>query len=262
MKILFFIPAHENIQVLKNCIENIQKYIEDPVIIVHANSTWVEFDEAEILSFKNTHILPQRYNFQKNTNMMHIIHHVFKHTLYFDYDYFTVFHTNCMFIKRGLEKYINDNEASFFEVSTFDHPNAGVCMDRSRLLNYVLKSQVYNSQVEGNFFRKDVFSKMIQFLENNLPELITDPYTGEECTIPTLTKMFTSVEKRVLPYLLIFYWWKNKNITIEDVEKFRADSNDVTIFYDISTKSSNVFSLKPINRSMIDPVRKYINSLP
>lgn len=262
MKLLFFIPAHENLEVLKNCIENIQKYIKDPIIIVHANSSWSDFKEDEVLKYKNTHVLPQRYNFQKNTNMMHIIHHVYKHTLYFDYDYFCVFHTNCMFVKPGLENYIADNEASFFDVSTFDHPNADVCMNRSNILKYVLKSQVYNSQVEGNFFRKDVFKKMMEFLEDKLPELIHDPYTGEECTIPTLTKMFTSKEKRVLPFLLIFYWWRGRSVTIEDVETFRTNDKDVTIFYDIPTKSSTVFSLKPINRSMDDPVRKYINLLP
>lgn len=261
MKILFFIPAHENVPVVKNCIENIQKYVKDPIIVIHPNAGWIDFDEQEFSKYTNTYILPERFHFQKWTSMLPIIRAAYKFSLNFDYDHFSIFHTNCLFIKSGLEDYIADNEVAFYDYPGYMHPNAIRCMERSNLLNYVSsKEEVYNNQAEGNFYRKDIFIKMMTFLEDKLPELLTDPDTGEECVLPTLSKMFSNKDKRVYPYLLMHYC-KGRDITIEDVELYRSTNIDVSIFYDFPTKSSYVFCLKPINRDMNDPVRKFINAL-
>lgn len=260
MKILFFIPAHESIPVLKNCIENIQRYVKDPVILIHANASWHEFSTFEFSQYKNVIVLPRRFQFQKYTSMIPIIRYAYQYSLDIDYDYFSIFHTNCLFIKPGIEKYIDGCDISFYEYPGYNHPNAIRCMERSSLLKYVDRTQVYNNQAEGNVFRKDIFIKMMAFLETKLPELVNDPDTGEETIFATLSKMFSREDKRILPYLLMFYC-KGRDITIEDVDTFRANDNDVTVFYDIPTKSSTVFCLKPINRTMNDPVRQYINNL-
>lgn len=261
MKILFFIPAHENVPVLKNCIENIQKFVKDPVIVIHPNAGWLNFDEREFSGYSNTYILPDRIHFQKWTSMLPMIRNAYNFSRDIDYNHFSIFHTNCLFIKPGIEDYIADNEVSFFEYPGYMHPNAIRCMERSDILQYVSsKEEIYNNQAEGNFYRKDIFVKMMSFLEEKLPELLIDPDTGEECVLPTLSKIFSTKQKRTFPYLLMHYC-KNRDITIDDVELYRSNDNDVTIFYDFPTKSSSVFCLKPINRSMDDPIRKYINAL-
>lgn len=260
MKILFFIPAHESIPVLKNCIENIQRYVEKPIILIHANASWHDFSTFEFTQYKNVIVLPKRFQFQKWTSMMPIIRYAHQYSLDIDYDYFSIFHTNCLFIKPGIEKYICDNDMSLYQVTNYKHPNSEYCIKRSKLLNYIDKNNVYNNHVEGNFYRKDVFLNLMGFLEQNLPEICSDPKAGEETIIPTLAYRFSRKNKIIFPYLLSFVHW-NKSLDINDVKMYLTENTTVPVYYDIMSNSSKVFALKPIPRSINDPVRKYINQL-
>lgn len=242
MKILFFIPAHENNKVLENCIENIQQYIVDPIIYIHANATWQDFDSNITNKYKNVFILPIRFHFVKWTSMIHIIEYAFYKSLPVEYDYFSIFHTNCLFIKTGLEEYIKDIDVTFYEFpNNASHPNAARCIQHSDLLNFIPITEVYNNLAEGNVYKKDIFLKMITFLRQKTPELMLNPNTGEECSLATTSRMFSEPNKRKAPYL----FWNSTGITIEDINN--------------NLKENNIFCLKGIPRDMDNPVRKYIN---
>lgn len=58
MKILFNVPVHENMDVVVNTVENIKKYVAEPIIVFHVNPVFKDFDKSRLDSYTDVYVNP------------------------------------------------------------------------------------------------------------------------------------------------------------------------------------------------------------
>lgn len=259
MRIVFCLPVHENNAVICNVIENIQKYIIDPIIIIHVNKYWNGFDADSIQKYKNVYLNPDRVFGVKYESQLPLIISNFEFAAQFEYDYYCIFHTNEMFIKHGLEQYIKDYEMSHQHYPNINHQNTVNVINHTRLLDMVPIYQIFNNHVEGNFFKKGLFEKVVSFIKKEMSDMIYFKGAVEETLIPTLAYYFADKNKISLSYLRSFYH-ENISITPDIINICKQPNTIIKSYYDIPMTTNMLFSVKPVNREMNDPVRMYINN--
>lgn len=125
MKILFSIPVHENNDVIRNVVENINKFVKEPIIIIHVNKYWDGFDFSIENVYENVYVNPNRVFGIKFESQMPILYSNFEYaeSLGLDFDYFCICHTNELFIRKGIEEYISDNDMSLQHYPNIKHQN-------------------------------------------------------------------------------------------------------------------------------------------
>ncbi len=260
MKIAFCLPVHERNDVICNVIENIQKFVKDPLIIIHVNKFWDGFDNSIPEKYENVYVNPDRVFGVKFESQLPLIISNFEFAKQFGFDYYCIFHTNEMFIKSGLENYISDNEMSHHHFPNVKHQNTVNVLNNTNLLDLVPVNHIFNNHVEGNFFKKELFQTVIDYIKTEMPNMINFKGAVEETLIPTLAYHFTDKNKVVLPYLRSFYH-ENLQVNEDVIKTCLQDKLMIKSYYDIPMFTNMLFSVKPINRDINDPVRNFINNL-
>jgi hypothetical protein len=259
MKLLFSVPAHEGNDIICNVIENIQKFIKDPIIVIHANQSFVDFDIAIPTRYNNVYVNPNRLHLIKYQSMIPILFSNFEFAEQFDYDYHCIFHTNQLLIKHGLEDYIQGKDMSFEYyynscVRTEEMFNASKSNIQSRIGN-----ETFNSHLEGTFYKKDIFKKVYDFVNEDMPEVINSTHAVEETIIPTLAyNLFADKNNTALTYLK---HTEQAQQSIDDVISLLEKNKPIAIFKGVPSNTDYVFSIKPVHRTMDNPLRTFISDL-
>lgn len=260
MKILFNLPVHENNDVIENVIQNINKFVKDPIILIHVNQYWDGFDSSIVEKYNNVYLNPTRIALIKYHNSLPIIISNFKYAEQFDYDYYCVFHSNELFIKHGIEDHIKDNDISHQHFVNIKHQNTVNTINNTNFLDKIPSHEIFNNHVEGNFYKKEIMRKIITELETEYTQMITFAGCIEETLIPTLAYKFCNKNKIVPTYMLSFYC-KKFNIEINHIKELLKPNSIVESFYDIPVNTNTIFTVKPVNRDINDPVRIFINNI-
>jgi hypothetical protein len=260
MKLLFNLPVHENNEIIENVIQNINKFVNAPIILIHVNKNWDGFDYSIVDKYDNVYINPTRISLIKYHNSLPIFISNFKYAQQFDYDYFCIFHSNELFIKPGIEQYIKDNDISHQHFVNIKHQNTVNTINNTDFLNKIPSHEIFNNHVEGNFYKREIMQEIIKCLEQDYPVMIDFIGSVEETLIPTLAYKFCDKNKIVPTYMLSFYC-KQYSMTIEHIMELLYPNLIVEGFYNIPVNTNTIFTVKPVNRDINDPVRIYINNL-
>ena len=173
MRIVVSIPVHEKPEVINDQIKNIQKYIKNPIIVLHISKIFYKkYKESEIklddgVYINSTHLETKWGSIYQShvSNFKYIKNKI-------DFDYFLLQASNDSFVKKDIESYISKYDAGLNHRVLWQHdsrwwPCACACEDITlkRIMNSIGVTRIIASQVEGSFYKKDVFDYIANIIE-------------------------------------------------------------------------------------------------
>ena len=269
-KLLFSIPVHENQQIINNHIENILNYNPNSKIMLHVNKSFKTFDN-NLTNYHNVFINSNRYNYKHSKGLLwiHVNNFLEAIRLDIDFEYFIIISSNEMFIKYGLNLYIEDIKNGA-QIVNFDlnndwhnfHKNLENDETMIRLLKYINLDSFYGGQTEGQFYEKNNFKKISDIYIKIFGDNEIHNFETEEVITQTIFKSFNI--SYGLPFTLQNY---SNNIVfdeknIENIRKnnFILENNKIKynlISPHVNNGLSSIFSIKRVDRTF-NNIRYYL----
>ena len=205
MKICISIPVHERPDVIRDQILNFRFYLPNCIIVLHKSRNFIEtvshgsFDDLAKIEgvFVNPVSLPTWSRWGSFAHV-HNSNFEFAHKN-LDFDYFCLHASNDMFVKAGAKDYIArfdcGNHNALLEKDSgwalaekiFADP------DLKKIMESVNLQDICGSQVEGMFFRREIFAEMIKIIERFYDFSNVDlNYERAEVYYPTLARKFAT----------------------------------------------------------------------
>lgn len=279
MPILFSLPVHESNETISDTISNARRYNPGSKFVIHASASFTDFDESIGLE-PDVLINPIRFP-TVHSRTSHVPLHLtsFIHAVRegVDFDRVCVLHTSEMFVKPGLYEHIRRYEYSqWFDEETqpreriwppfwlsYTNRVFGDLFDAADPKNYL------GNLLEGNWWSRDLFQKIYDWTEREYGVMnMLWPYAAEECFFPTLAHHLGRGCAVYHPYCC-FHHKTHYVDNFQDVDDIRANKPDIVfwqpnnfIYKGWSYPGRHLYSIKRINRDLVDPIRSYINSLP
>ena len=212
MRIVVSIPIHEKPEVVLDQVNNIKKFVPSAVIVLHTSEEFCdEFETYRLArkeSFEDVYVNPTHFYVDWGDGALmdvHISNYKYICGL-MDFDFFILHASNDMYVKYGLQAYISGYDAGFqrhiIKESSQWWPGNKALKDGQvyYILNEVGGESIIASQVEGSFYKKDIFQKIIDTI--NKSEFLRDKghkYTREEILFPTIADSLVDEGKRGYP---------------------------------------------------------------
>ena len=273
MTVLFSIPAHESPLVVKDTVDNITKYVKDSVVVIHAARQFEDFDSNVFKGYDNVIINPMRFATALHHSQLHL--HLTNLVTAFNedvrFDYFTVFHTNQMFVKYGFEDYIKQYQYSAWtDFNTFKREASlsDYAMHKKRMDDFFGRNTYKDISAllaEGSFYSKEIISEIAEVCRHTKTfEQMNVPSNIEETIPVTLALNMTNQQGYGRPTAA---WLGNTPITtslIDDVINNKPITQEYVDHQNNNTKtitSDCLYSIKRIPRDINNQLRTYINGL-
>ncbi|MBP3197884.1 MAG: hypothetical protein J6N21_12880 [Butyrivibrio sp.] len=212
MRIVVSIPVHENPEVVLDQVSNIKKYVPGVVIVLHTSEEFCdEFDAFACTqedSYEEMYVNPTHLHVDWGDGTLMDVHiSNFKYMCgLMDFDYFVLHASNDMYVKNGFQDYISEYDAGFQRhiIKEFSQWWPGNKALKDGQLYYIMNEvggeNIIASQVEGSFYKKDIFQKIIDTIDKS--EFLRDyglKYTREEIVFPTVADALVDEGKRGYP---------------------------------------------------------------
>lgn len=303
--ILFSIAVHEQPKVILNQVQNFKFFNPDCKIVLHLSASMPasEVDETKQLlaNVEGVYLNNRRLwsGYGDGTQMkMHVVNHQFAQQNQIPFQYFCLHASNDMFIRPGLNSFIQMYDAGF-HVPDVNNNIRWVHLERAHhdfLLKRMIRrydlSEIVGAQVEGSFYKKAVIDVVMQRILQNaydeIPKLYAHGnsrrmsailnnkylralmrrvakglfYAKEEIYFPTLSQDLIQ-QKAPFNYCYI-NWQNNLNITQSDIEYILNRQYQALSFYapfDVAKYDMEFFAVKRVDRNVNDPIRQFINTL-
>jgi hypothetical protein len=249
MKILITLLVHESNECIIDLIDNINKFVEDPIIVLHVNP---EFTSFEIPKYNNVYINPERFIFILYDT---IIGHHYSNINYIlslgiTFEYVIFMSSNVLFIRKNLENHIKNYDAGFFNTRPYHKVNM-----QYNFINYkntlkkirkkipALGDFQYISNIEGTFMNMSIYLQIYEILKDiYLPWEYNDTHQ-EEFVFPLLLSYFTNNLSNGICYI--------------DLDKNKLNIDDINNILE----NPNYYCVKRICRDINDTARQYIKKL-
>lgn len=203
-KVVVSIPIHENLEVAIDQIRNLKKYILGVGIIVHISEKYnaqikhcEKMEQIEDVYINKRHINTD----EKGIIYAHISNYYFARQ-YSEFDYFIMHASNDMYIKRGIIDYLDSYEAGFniHIITCKSQWGPGNYALKDRQLSFILNkyniTSIVGTQIEGSFYRAELFHKIVKIIEESLTyEDTLLKYPREEIYFSTIAYHFVKNEK-------------------------------------------------------------------
>lgn len=257
MKILVSIPVHEKPEVINDLILNIRKYVKNSLIVLHiSDSFYNKYNENDIIHDDDVLINPEHLiTSWGNIYTTHISNFLYAKKSV-EFDYILLQASNDMFVRSGIEEYICKYDAGFnrriiWQDGSFWWPAACAVQDIAlkKIMNYCGVTRIVASQVEGSFYKKDVFEYIVNVLDHVITEddiLKFNFYGREEVYYSTIASKIVDYEKCGYP------------TTYSEVQRFDKWIFKIrTIIYKTNTLLLHYF----ISTKVLNKIVGYINNL-
>lgn len=277
MTVLFSLPVHEHNDVVRNTIANAKHYNPDSVFVLHVSAAFSDFDFT-IGDQDNVLINPVRFHTVHAHSQVstHITNYIHAYNSGIDFSHLAVLHTSEMFVKTGMNDYINNLDYSLWFTDA-TQPRVGVWPPWVNSFSQQIFKNLFDPHdpsyylgnlIEGSFYRRDLFHKIAEWTVNNYDVMnMMWPYAAEEVYFPTLANFFGEGKRFGHPYCCFHHKTHYVDNT-QDVDDIRANrmvtfwQPNNFVYNKIPFPSLNLYSIKRISRDTNDPIRHYINSLP
>lgn len=283
MKILISIAVHENISVVKDTIENLLYYLQDPIILIHSRPNLFCDVNKLAINYHNVYLNPTAFYTGYVDGSLFFVHFSnlkFANVNNLIFDYFIPFGSNQLFIKKGIEKYISSYTCSKSRIMNKNYLYK--CPHYTRFYfdsNFQYDKQiVFKSAPEGHFYHYNLTKKLLNdssiesVYKNLYLNYLSESHQRKRLLLHKISKyayyfkilrffpakllIYTyALEEIIFPGLsknqnkigstYCYINWKNKlKVTIEDVNQFRL--------------IGNFYAVKRVDRIMNDPLRMFI----
>lgn len=262
MKIFFNCLIYKDVDVVGDLINNIKKFVKNPVIVLHVAPSFEDFDFNRFLYIDNVYINPIRYDHgQWGTKIKALTSN---HDLLKDkdikFDYEIIFYPKMLFIKRGIEEYLNEVD---------------LCMpsptkEKRDAMEYALntKMDVFTEEekaffnydiekflVEGLCFRKDLANKIYEMIKCT-PLYNRSGHCYEEFILPTVAKYFA---KTIKHYPGIISYW---DLSINDLKMIiNEDFCKFSSFFIDNQDTNNIYLIHKVDYGYDSDIRKLIRGI-
>lgn len=264
VQIMFSLPIHEKLEVVLDQIINYRFFNPESGIVLHFSDgfdyensgiTRSEFEEA-IKKVGNVFINPKSIR----TGLLDIIQ---VHLLNFEYiekictfDYFALCASNELFIKHGVYQSMRNYDCGVGYMKVYQNTEwiQGEKAQKDKVLQKILHdiagNEVIGSQVEGSFFKKELFHNICKIIKKRYDyKLMEVPYAREEVYFSTIVwnlkrggKEFRIYKNGMFTYMP---WERNLKIELDDIKRLWEET-------------SSFFSVKRVSRELNDYIRSYI----
>ena len=251
---------------------NILNYNPNAKIILHVNKTFKNFNPS-LIKYPNVYINPKNhfYQYAKGLLFIHISNFLEANIKNIHFKYFIIISSNEMFIKKGLNIYIQQFKNGV-QLVKFDNNNGwhnfhkGIEKDEKivNLLKDIGLDTIYGGQTEGQFYQKSVFKQISEIYLKHFGTNEINNFETEEIVIQTIFKSFN------IPYGLPFTI-QNYSNNITFTEKLIEDIRDNRILIENNCVKTNlisphvgldctsIFSIKRVDRNF-NNIRLYLST--
>jgi hypothetical protein len=269
--------------IIQNNISNIKRFNDRVNILFHVNKSFDRFD-MNVSLIDDVYVSPYRFDVSHGKSQLASLLITYKHALDagIDFDYVTITHSGEMFVKEGALDYMQQSEFSaWFPPGNLPTLIGWKPYDMMRrylrngedLFCNLFDAQDYRnygaSFVEGSFYTKDLFTKMYNWFDYNydIENLNSLNFVAEELMLSTIAYHLSETKSPSTPINAIFL--NNGHNTLSDMKWVNAIRNNENIVClsanqfggDREIDSTNIYTVKRINRTTTDPVRIAISQL-
>lgn len=273
MKFVVSILAHEKPEIVQEQIQNTLHFLPGSVIILHLHVSFdwggnlVDFANNDTV-FVNPNPLPTLWG---NLHHAHNSNFHYARSL-FDFDYFLLHSSSDLFVRLGAADYIPTVDAGVSQVAPLPIWSAPLFAEGDPVFQRIARDagadELWCSQVEGTFYRREVFQEMVDIIERHFDYRHTLPYVHEEIYYPTIAKAMKI--NRGLPYLLREDKEKLPKLDtalVDSIRRGELSDHHVErwkLGRMVNAKvweGKNIVAMRPIPRVPDHPVRQYVRSL-
>lgn len=253
MRIFFNVLVHQNNDVVGDLINNIFKYTENPVICLHVNKCFTDFDNERFGGIKNVYINPQSFSHGKYESKVKSFcsNHDFILENGVNFDYEMIFYSQMLFAKRGIEKYLIGCDSCMVHTkkdSSSHNFNSKECE--------LFVGEIYKSLVEGLVFNFEISKKIYSLIRGSSLYEKTG-WCAEEFVFPSAINKFSSQAKRVP-----INTQKRTHTTFEDMKKIiHNEVKEISSFYYDKQSVDDIYIIHRVDYNYENPIRKYLRSL-
>ncbi|WP_163922334.1 hypothetical protein [Photobacterium sp. Alg240-V54] len=280
MSILFSIAVHEDEMSIIDLIDNINYYCKDCYIVLHLSK------QSKLnLNIEHTNLFINKNQFitgyaDGTLSFVHYSNYQYANKNKLKYEYFIPFGSNQLFIKEGVEKYILGYDKSYIPNVSNDNYQLSIYRKDSVMIE-LLGLNISKSAPEGTFYKKQLIEDFVKnkkveryFLDSEwlykknvglkirkvfcftsklfykldiikyLPSFIARySYASEELLFPSIISSGLTKDR----FCYIPWHKKDLSVTIDEINECLSNGK--------------YLSVKRIERSYDDPVRKYIREV-
>lgn len=266
-KILFSIPVHEKLEVVLDQVINIQTLNPGCCTVLHLSPVF-DYEHSKLSLDEFTGVINTMGGVILNPVSVrtgffdiiqaHIANFNYASTV-IDFDYIALLASNEMFVKPGLYDYMKNYDAGvdYCIIPTNTKTRIGKCAfkdpDLHKMLDELKTTDICRSQIEGSFYRKDIFKEMCAVINRyfDYRRLSKDDlYAREEVYFSAvfwgLYKNNTGISvatKGMFTYMR----WDRLTLSVNLSEVKKESEND-----------SNFFCVKRVARKINDPIRIFL----
>lgn len=275
MHILFSMPVHENNDIVRMSLKNIEKYVKKYTVVIHVSQMFVDFDES-IGELPNVIVNPVRNFTRHGSNQLGIHLDNFRLAVVNNVPFttFCVFHTSEMFVRTGVESVISQHDYSiWFNPETMPQNATPGGQQWANILRIgffddLLPSKKYYlaSIIEGTWISREIMYSIYNYIIQK-PDLMNSqmPWVLEEMALPTLAHWFGQDRSYGEPYNAFF----DKPLEISDIDQvIKCEPVELwptncwnTSGIPVLSRGETKFSVKRFNRSVDDVCRQYVLGL-
>lgn len=176
-----------------------------------------------------------------------------------DFEYIALLASNELFVKKGLYGYIKDYDAGLNDgiIPVTTRTRTGKCSHKDPVLKNMMDdmktNDIYWSQIEGSFYKKNIFSKMCAVIDKFFDYRLigaADLYAREEVYFPTVFWGLYRQDKQIsisAKGMFTFVPWGRLTLSVNLPEAIREADN-----------TSHIYCIKRVARKMNDPVRMFV----
>ncbi len=264
---------HEKPDVVIDQIKNIRYYVPNAKIVLHlhVNFAWCG-SNVNFNSFDNVIVNPVSVpTFWGN---LHHAHHVNFHFAksQFEFTHFLLHSSSDLFTRIGVEDFISSEDAGVSMVPPQPTWGAPHFAEGDPVFQGIMRDagaqELWCSQVEGTFYRKDLFEEMVAIIERHFDYRSTLPYVHEEIYYPTIINGLGV--KHGDPYLLredkkglpMFRPELIDQIHAGQIEDYHVSRWKLGRLVETKVWSGkNIYALRPVPRDVSHPIRQRVREL-
>jgi hypothetical protein len=273
MKFVVSILAHEKPEIIRDQVENLRHFLPEAAVVLHLHVNFDWGGPIQDLSaiegvFINPNSVPTFWG-----NLHHAHHANFHHARsLFEFEYFLLHSSSDLFIKKGAPGYLSQYDAGVSFVAPQTDWGAPLFAEGDPVFQKICQQsgakELWCSQVEGTFYKREVFAEMVAIIERHFDYRKTLPYVHEEIYYPTIA---SSLNINIgHPYLLREDKQNLPKFDRELVDMIRAGQlpdhrvKRWKLGREVDSlvwRGEHIYAMRPIPRVLDHPVRSYVRSL-
>lgn len=241
---------------------NIKKFVKDPVIVLHVNTCFEDFDFEKFKRFNYVHVNPTRMSHgQYDTKIKALVsNNSFINDLGIEFDYELIFYPKMLFIKYGIEEYLKDTDLCM-PTPTAQKRNSMEYALNTKMDVFTEEEKLFFNNdiekflVEGMCFSSEVSEKTYSLIRGTgLYDKVGHCY--EEFVFPTVAKRFSQQIKR---YPGVISYWEFPAIELMMI--LNKDKQEVSSFFEDSQSVDDIYFIHKVEYEYGNEIREIVRSI-